>query len=62
MKDIKTKLITGAAVVLMALAAWFLGADVDWGKVGKDALSSEVTDTAQKLEDLNHNPAINDVQ
>ncbi len=53
LKKYTKKLITGAAVILLGVAAYFSGAAVDISKVVMDAVSGEVTDTAQVLEDAN---------
>lgn len=52
LKKYTKKLITGVAVILLGVAAYFSGAAVDISKVVMDAFSGEVTDTAQVLEDV----------
>lgn len=51
-KKYKAKLITGLAVLALGAAVYFNGGTVDWGKLLADASKGEVTDTAQKLEDI----------
>lgn len=52
----KKRLITGVAIILVAIATYFVGGTVDWGKVGTDALKGEVTEGAQVLEDAAAQP------
>lgn len=56
MKDIfkkyKKRILTLIATLALAAAIIGSGGSVDWGKLLSDVSSGEVTDTAQKLEDL----------
>lgn len=46
------RLLAGAFVVVLGVAAYYGGAQVDWVQLGKDAASGEVTNIAQQVEDL----------
>lgn len=58
LKQYKKRIIAAVAVLLLALASYFNGADVQIMKAAEDAFKGEVTDQAQILEDsLKDEPA-----